>query len=379
MLSKKIAIIAGEPSGDIMGAELIHEFKYLYNNIEILGVGGKELSKLGLKSIFPIDRVSYIGPWDIIKNVNTIRKLIKITVDTIIRSKPDILVIIDCPEFSHRVAKRVRRISPEIPIVNYVSPTIWAWRQSRATKMSSYIDHVLSILPFEPELYQKLNGPMCTYVGNPLSERVAKYMKTLSKTNNSKTIDLVLMAGSRKSEVSRLLAPSIDGINRLNKKYDNLVVKILTFEHFHDLIIKNLSKASFNYEIITQEREKYRNIINSDLAIVASGSATLELAIARLPMVVIYKTNIIFSIFRFFIKTHSIVLPNIIHGSKIITELFQLKCNGFAIANVLQSIIENDNIREDQVKMHNEVREKIFSNDKSDQHEGAKIIYDYLK
>ena len=174
MLSKKIAIIAGEPSGDIMGADLIHEFKYLYNNIEILGVGGKELSKLGLKSIFPIDRVSYIGPWDIIKNVKTIRKLIKITVDTIIRSKPDILVIIDCPEFSHRVAKKVRRISPEIPIVNYVSPTIWAWRQSRATKMSSYIYHVLSILPFEPELYQKLNGPMCTYVGNPLSERVAK-------------------------------------------------------------------------------------------------------------------------------------------------------------------------------------------------------------
>lgn len=379
MSSKKIAIIAGEVSGDIMGSDLIHKLKYLYDDIEIFGVGGKELSKLGLRSIFPFDKLSFIGPWDIIKNINSLRKLIKITVAVIIKSKPDILIIIDCPEFSHRVARRVRKILPETPIINYVSPTIWAWRQSRATKMSTYIDHVLSILPFEPDMYKKLNGPMCTYVGNPLSERVAKYMKKLSKTNNKKTIDLLLMAGSRKSEVSRLLSPSIDAINMLGKKYDNLVVKIITFEHFRDLISKNLSKVSFNYEIITQEEEKYRNIINSDLAIVASGSATLELAIAKLPMVVIYKTNIIFSIFRFFIKTHSIVLPNIIHGSNIITELFQFKCNGYAIANELQNIIENDSARVDQIKMHNAVREKIFCSDIDRQFEAAKIIYSYLK
>jgi lipid-A-disaccharide synthase len=379
MQLKKVAIIVGETSGDIIGADLVNEMRSLKNNIHIYGVGGEKLSENGLKSFFPMDEISYIGPWEIILNINKLRNLINKTVKSIVKLNPEILIIIDCPEFSHRVAKKVRKISSHIPIVNYVSPTIWAWRKGRASNMRSYIDHVLSIFPFEPELYKKLNGPNCTYVGNPLSEKIMKNVKQYTQQDNDlDSIKLILMLGSRESEVNRLIEPCVKALDILLKKYENLSVKIITFEKFKEVIIKGLKGKKINYEIVTDEQEKYKYILNSDLAIVASGSATLELAIARLPMVVIYKTNIIFSIFRFFIKIHSIVLPNIIHKSNIIPELYQLKCKGSFIAKEVIKIIEKEEVRAKQLKMHDEVNDIIFCKDLESKKEAARIISNYL-
>ena len=154
--NRKVAIIAGEPSGDLIGANLIRSMKLLRGTLEFLGVGGDQMEKVGLKSIFPIKDISHIGPWDVLLNIRKIIRRINQTVNFINQEKPNIIIIIDCPEFSHRVAKKIKIINPSIPIINLVSPTIWAWRSNRAKHMNNYIDHVLSIFPFEPDLYKKI-------------------------------------------------------------------------------------------------------------------------------------------------------------------------------------------------------------------------------
>ena len=168
---RKIAIIAGEVSGDKIGSDLVSEIA-LVNDIDLYGVGGEELAKHGLRSLFPYEELSIIGVWDIIKNIFTLRKRVNSTAKSIVAYKPELLIIIDSPEFTHRVAKKVKKAMPNLSVINYVSPTIWFWRQGRGREMSEYITHVLSIYPFEPALYKKLNGPPCTYVGNPLFENI---------------------------------------------------------------------------------------------------------------------------------------------------------------------------------------------------------------
>ena len=239
---RKIAIIAGEVSGDKIGSDLINEIKSSFD-IELCGIGGQELKKQGLKSLFPYDELSIIGIWGIVKNIFTLKNRVDSTVDTINKFNPELLIIIDCPEFTHRVAKKVKKMMPHLVIINYISPTIWFWRQGRARKMNKYISHILSIFPFEPALYDKLNGPPCTYIGNPLFENIISNKLDNTKVARSKK-SILFMPGSRKTEIEKLLPPCAAAFKEIKKlkflyilfyliKYGALIiVSIITITHY---------------------------------------------------------------------------------------------------------------------------------------------------
>ena len=352
---RKIAIIAGEVSGDKIGSDLVSEIASVYD-IDLCGVGGEELARHGLKSLFPYEELSIIGFWDIIKNIFTLRKRVNSTAKSIVVYKPELLILIDSPEFTHRVAKKVKKVMPNITIINYISPTIWFWRQGRGRKMNEYITHVLSIYPFEPALYKKLNGPPCTYVGNPLFENILKYKLNRKKIEN-KNKTIVFMPGSRKSEIEKLLPPCIAAFREIKKLGYEFNIEIPTFDHFIDFIKEKFVNTGINYSIFSSENKKINSFWHSDFAITASGSATLELAACRLPMIVIYKLTIVNSLIASAIlkinnlKNVSFSLPNLISQKKIIPELLQSDCNSKKITAELIKMFNDRNAINDQLSV----------------------------
>ena len=358
---RKIAIIAGEVSGDKIGSDLISEIASVYD-IDLYGVGGEELARHGLRSLFPYEELSIIGVWDIIKNIFTLRKRINLTVKSIVAYKPELLIIIDSPEFTHRVAKKVKKVMPNLTVINYVSPTIWFWRQGRGREMSEYITHILSIYPFEPALYNKLNGPPCTYVGNPLFENILNN-KLNRKEIENKNKTIVFMPGSRKSEIEKLLPPCVMAFREIKKLGYEFNIEIPTFDHFEDFIREKFVNTGINYSIYSSEHKKINSFWHSDFAITASGSATLELAACRLPMIVIYKLNIVNSVFASVIlkinnlKNISFSLPNLISQKKIIPELLQSDCNSKKITAELIKMFNDSNIINDQLLVFDNIHE----------------------
>src|SRR4029077_16581806 len=174
-----IFLIAGEESGDHLGASLMAAIQALAPGpVTFSGVGGGAMAERGLHSLFPLDDLAINGFSAIPARLPRILRRIREAADAVIAAQPDVLVIIDSPDFTHRVARRVRAVAPHIPIVDYVSPTVWAWRPGRAAAMRHYVDHVLALLPFEPDVHRRLGGPPCSYVGHPLIEEVAKLRRS---------------------------------------------------------------------------------------------------------------------------------------------------------------------------------------------------------
>ena len=358
---RKIAIIAGEVSGDKIGSDLIGEISSVYD-IDLYGVGGEELTRHGLRSLFPYEELSIIGVWDIIQNIFTLKKRVNSTIKSILAYKPELLIIIDSPEFTHRVAKKVKKAMPNLTVINYVSPTIWFWRKGRGKKMSEYITHILSIYPFEPALYKKLNGPPCTYIGNPLFENLINNKLNRKKiVNKNKTI--VFMPGSRKIEIEKLLPPCITAFKEIKKLGYEFNLEIPTFNNFQDFIEEKLVNTGINYSIYSSESKKINSFLNSDFAVTASGSATLELAACRLPMIVVYKLTKVNSILASIIltinnlKDASFSLPNLINQKKIIPELLQSDCNSKKITAELIKMFNDSNVINDQLSVFDNVHE----------------------
>jgi lipid-A-disaccharide synthase len=378
----KIAIIAGEASGDFLGAKLIKEINNCINVKSYFGVGGENMIKEGFDSIFSMQDISIIGPLGILFNIRSLLRKINYTKNFIVKNNPNILIIIDCPEFSHRVAAKVKKSLPDILIINYVSPSIWAWRKSRATKMNRYIDHVLSILPFEKEMYDKLNGPKCTYVGHPLIEdfpTVDIVQKSVStKSFSQDNIKIIIMPGSRISEVKKLLRPFGNSLFHLSKLYPEIEIVIPTLENLKDYIEKNTNDWVFKPLVITNNKKKKYEMLNARVAIVCSGTATLEVSLAKIPMVVAYKTQLLISLVRFFIPIKSIVLANIIHGMLPIKELFQINCTGKKIANEIIPLLEDTHQRVRQLKALDEIADKMYTKSNNPSKEAANIIVSYL-
>ena len=358
---RKIAIIAGEVSGDKIGADLINEIKSSFDT-DLCGIGGQELKKQGLKSLFPYDELSIIGFWGIAKNIFTLKNRVDSTVDAINKFNPELLIIIDCPEFTHRVAKKVKKMMPHLVIINYISPTIWFWRQGRARKMNKYISHILSIFPFEPALYDKLNGPPCTYIGNPLFENIISNKSDNTKVARSKK-SILFMPGSRKTEIEKLLPPCVAAFKEVKKLGYDFDLKIPTFDNFIDFIDSEFANTGIDYSIFSSDSQKINSFWHSDFAITASGSATLELAACKLPMIVIYKLNIFNSVLAAIIlrmsnlQNASVSLPNIISQTKVIPELLQSNCNSRKIASELITLFNDQNKVNNQLSLFKNVHD----------------------
>ena len=377
---RKIAIIAGEVSGDKIGSDLINEIKSFFD-IELCGIGGQELKKQGLKSLFPYEELSIIGIWGIVKNIFTLKNRVDSTVEAINRFNPELLIIIDCPEFTHRVAKKVKKIRPHLVTINYISPTIWFWRQGRGRKMNKYISHILSIYPFEPALYDKLNGPPCTYIGNPLFENIISNKLNTKVARSKKSI--LFMPGSRKTEIEKLLPPCVAAFREVKKLGYDFDLKIPTFDNFIDLINAEFANAGIDYSVFSSDSEKINSFWHSDFAITASGSATLELAACKLPMIVIYKLNIFNSVLAAIIlrmgnlQNASVSLPNIISQTKVIPELLQSNCNSRKIASELITLFNDQNKVNNQLSIFNNVHDVMRVAVKPEK-SAAEIIRGYL-
>lgn len=348
-----VFLVAGEESGDQLGFKLMRALRDENGGaVTFRGVGGHAMEREGLKSIFPMTDVAVMGFVPVIKKLPTILARIRATADAVIASPPDVLVIIDSPDFTHRVAKRVRKTLPHLPVVDYVSPTVWAWRPGRAAKMRAYVDHLLALLPFEPDAHKRLGGPACTYVGHPLIERIGEMRPPADAPDLREAAPptLLVLPGSRRSEIERLSDDFAGAVARVVERCGPLDVVLPAVAHLEGLIREKTARWPHPPRIVTGEAAKYEAFRRARAALAASGTVTLELALAQIPMVVAYKVSPVETLLRFVVNVPSIVLPTLILGEKIIPEILQDQCNADALANALVPLVEGGPERERQLE-----------------------------
>ncbi len=342
----KVFIIAGEHSGDALGGRLMSEMnEQTRGNVRYLGVGGEKMSEAGLVSQFALEEVAVMGPMSILPHLPRMVRRVYQTVDAALAADPDVVVIIDSPEFTHPIAKRIRRKRPDIPIVDYVSPSVWAWRPGRAKRMRAYVDHILALLPFEPETHQRLGGPVCSYVGHPLIERKA-WLDALDPAPLALSLRLdrsepvvVLLPGSRKSEVGRLFAIFREAIDLVSTWERAPTLIIPTVPSLRSYIEGEIVDWPANVHLVLGEEDKFRAFKLADAALAASGTVTLELALTGTPAVVGYRVDRLAAQLKFLLKTPSIVLANLIAGQNIYPELIQERCTPVLLARALAPLL----------------------------------------
>ena len=350
-------LVAGEHSGDALGAGLMRAITAnRQGGVRYRGVGGPLMQAEGLVSLFPLSDVAVMGAVAVLKRLPHLVRRVHQTVDAAIAAEPDAVVIIDSPDFTHPIAKRLRRRRPGIPIIDYVSPSVWAWRSGRAKKMLGYIDEVLALLPFEPAEYERLGGPHCTYVGHPLIERLddirnaaARELAERLKLDAAKPVLLVL-PGSRRSEVERLIGDFGDAVGVLAKRRQPLTVVIPTVRYVRALIEQKTAAWAIQPHIIDGAADKYAAMRLARAALAASGTVTLELGLAGVPAVVSYKVDAVMLMLRSMLKTPSIVLTNLVAGKIIYPELLQEACTGEQLADALQPLLGESVARQRQVE-----------------------------
>ncbi|MBA2125114.1 lipid-A-disaccharide synthase [Hyphomicrobium methylovorum] len=354
----KIFLVAGEYSGDALGGKLIAALNRRYaGHITYAGVGGEDMGEHGFASLFPIDDVAVMGPLSILPRLPRIVRRVYRTVDAAVAFQPDIVVIIDSPEFTHPIAKRIRKRLPNIPIVDYVSPSVWAWRPGRAKRMRPYVDHILALLPFEPAAHVRLGGPACTYVGHPLIERLDEIENANAPAlaqrlgfDGTRPVLLVL-PGSRTSEVTRLIDVFGEAIARVSEQAGPVDVVIPAVRHVRDLIVEKTKDWKTKPLIIeSTPADKYAAMRLATAALAASGTVTLELALAGTPSVVAYKVDAVIARLRFLLKVSSVVLANLVLEKNVYPELLQEACTSENLANELLPLLADTPQRRAQLE-----------------------------
>ncbi|HXF55187.1 MAG TPA: lipid-A-disaccharide synthase [Hyphomicrobiaceae bacterium] len=382
--SLKLFMVAGEQSGDALGAKLMAALASAHGDrVGFAGVGGEQMAAAGLRSLFPVAEVAVMGPLSILKRLPRIARRIFQTADAAVKAAPDAIVIIDSPEFTHPIARRIRRRRPDIPIIDYVSPTVWAWRPGRARAMRSYVDHVLALLPFEPEVHARLGGPPCTYVGHPLIER-AEWLATLDPAPLAGRLGvapgepvLVVLPGSRSSEVSRLMGPFADTVRRLAAQGLSPRLLLPVVPHLKGEVAQAASTWAGPVHLIEGEADKFRAFKLARAALAASGTVTLELGLARVPMVVAYKVDAIASLVRYLLHVDTVVLANLVLGEKAIPEFLQENCTPDALAGALAPLLLDTPARARQLEALARVPEKLALASGTPSEAAAEIVLDY--
>jgi lipid-A-disaccharide synthase len=353
-VTRKIYLIATEESGDRLGSALMKVLRQrLGNDVRFEGVGGSSMAREGLQSLFPIEELSIIGLAAVVRKLPSILKLIKRATEDVLRAKPDVLVIIDSPDFTHRVAKRVRQRNPNIRIVNYVSPTVWAWRPGRAKAMRDYVDHVLALLPFEPEAHRRLGGPPCTYVGHPLIEQIDALRPNAGEQarRGAKPPVLLVLPGSRRSEIRHHMATFGATLDLLRKQGMTFELILPTMPHLVEVITTALKDWPIQPRVVVGEVEKRAAFRIAHAAFAKSGTVTLELAISGVPMVTAYKAGSVEAwIIRRRITSSSVILANLVIGENVIPEFIQEDCTPEKLAASLRDILVDTPMRRRQVE-----------------------------
>ncbi len=348
-----IVLVAGEESGDQLGAPLMRALKERTGGrVRFAGVGGRAMAAEGLASPFPIDELAIIGFGAIPRQLPLILRRIRDTADLVVAAAPDALVIIDSPDFTHRVARRVRAAAPAIPIVDYVSPSVWAWRPGRARAMRGYVDHVLALLPFEPRAHQRLGGPPCSYVGHPLLEQLARLRPSPQEAARRLAGPPVVLAfpGSRGGEIRRLLATFGQALAVLADGRESPEIVLPTLPHLREPITADTADWPLRPRIVVDPDEKQAAFRVARAALAKSGTVTLELALAGVPTVAAYKVSLIEEIVaRLVIQVPSVILPNLILEENVVPEFLQRDCTPQNLGDALAPLMTQSPQRRRQI------------------------------
>jgi lipid-A-disaccharide synthase len=350
-----IAIVAAEESGDALGAALARALVKAENTVQLSGIGGGAMRAAGIASPFPIDELAIIGLAAIPRRLPAILRRIRETADAIVKARPHALVIIDSPDFTHRVARCVRRHAPEIPILDYVSPSVWAWRPGRARAMRGYVDHVLAILPFEPDAHRQLGGPPCTYVGHPLVERIADLRPSPDDAARRLAAPplILILPGSRSGELSRLTNVFGAAIECLCSRIGPIELVLPTVPHIEGQVRERVAGWAVQPKIVIDASEKWAAFRRARAALAASGTVTLELALSGVPMVAAYRLHFIEAVvaraIRLRARLPSVILANLVIGENVVPELLQEDCTPEKLADALAAVVGDSEQRRRQI------------------------------
>ena len=363
---KKIFILTGEPSGDKLASTAISKLQKNDNDIEYLSVGGSNLKKIGIKSIFELKEITYLGFTSVLFNIFKIKKRINQTVDEILKFNPDILFSIDSPDFTLRVAELVKKRNPNVKTIHYVAPQVWIWRKNRVKKMKKFIDHILLLFDFEKKYFDEQNIKS-TFVGHPLIED-ANTNKTEINNLISKDKKIIsIFPGSRKSETKVLLPILIEFINLMNKQNSDYNFVFHATEENKDHIIDYLKDKDLkNVDVVSNENMKKQILSHSIFAVCKSGTVSLQVCNSNVPSIIIYKLSLInFMIFKLLVNVKFANIINIINNYEVIPELLQNECNAKEMYNSVRYILKNPNIAEKQLKVCNKTLDGIRSKSSS--------------
>ena len=367
---KKIFILTGEPSGDKLASKVISKLRDNNSNIEYLCVGGSHLSSLGIRSIFNLKEITYIGFTSVLLNIFKIKSKINKTVDEIVKFDPDILFSVDSPDFTLRVSERVKKLNKNIKTIHYVAPQVWVWRMGRLKKFKNFLDHVLLLFEFEKKYFDKENIPN-TFVGHPLLEHETKNKTDLTNIISIDKKIISLFSGSRSSEINLLLPILISFINLMNTNFDDYLFVFHATEENKNLINEKIKISNLqNVEVISDENIKRQILDRSTFAVSKSGTVSLEICNAKVPSLIIYKMNFInYLIVKLLVKIKFANIINIINNKEIIPELIQKECNAKEIYNSVVYFLKNPEMMRQQVnnceKTLSQIRSKTSSSDEA--------------
>lgn len=374
-----VYIIAGEASGDLLGMRLMKALKKLYRDtVSFAGIGGDFMQKEGISSLFPMQELSLMGVFEILPHLPNVLSRLNQTIDDIEKKKPDVIVTIDSPDFNFRVGKAVKKLG--IPLVHYTMPSVWAWREKRAEKVARFLSKGLALLPFEPPYFTR-HGLDCTFVGHPIVE--SEDLKIKSNTfrkryqiPEDKTLICVL-PGSRKNELKYMLPTFSKTIQEIAERHPDVAVVIPTFRHFRERIEEEAMSWGVPAVITVDPEEKYQAMQASNVALAASGTVALELALLDVPMVIGYKVNFLTALVaRALIKTKYVSLVNIILQKLVVPEYLQERCLPNLMALGLDEILHEKG--KTQRKAFVELRKMLSPDDEKPSMKAARAIQSLL-
>ena len=371
---KKIFILTGEPSGDKLASEVIYKLKKIDSDIEYLSVGGENLESIGIKSIYDLKEITYIGITKVLLNLFKIKKKINVTVDKILEFDPDILFSVDSPHFTLRVAEQVKKSKPSIKTIHYVAPQVWVWREGRVKKFKKFLDHILLLFNFEKKYFDK-EDIKNTFVGHPLlDKKITEKIDISSLISDDKKI-ISIFPGSRISELNVLLPILIDFVKLMNEKYEKITFVFHSNEIYKNLIFEKLKQSNLgNVEVISDEIIKNQILSRSIFAVSKSGTVSLEICKYGVPSIILYKlTALNFFLIKSLVKIKFVNIINIINDKEVIPELLQSECNAKEIFKSVNYFIKKPEMISEQLnqikKTINEIKSETPSAEKA-----AKIL-----
>ena len=364
---KKIFILTGEPSGDRLASKVISKLKNSNPDLEYLSVGGEHLKALGIKSLYDLKEITYLGFTRVLLNIFKIKKKINQTVDKIIEFDPDILFSVDSPDFTLRVAERVKKLRSEIKTIHYVAPQVWVWREHRVKKLKKFLDHILLLFPFEKKYFEKENIN-CTFVGHPLLEDNEKNKIDISNIIGEDKKIISIFSGSRSSEINVLMPILLKFIKMMKEKYNDIHFIFHTTNEHRATLKNQVSHEDLeNCDVISDEKIKSYILNKSFFAVAKSGTISLEICNANVPSIIIYKINFInFFIVKMLVKVKFANIINIAAGKEIIPELLQEKCNAKNIFNKVDEFLTNPDLSTNQINKFKEIIKDFKTNKSSD-------------